>query len=118
MNTDIRSFITHTANGDWQPLIEKGRLFRGVYVQSLRQDMLAQRSPSILLKFEAGSAYPYHEHPAGEEIFVLDGECVIENTLLRAGDYLYTPPGYRHAVRSDTGCTLLLIIPEEVVILQ
>jgi hypothetical protein len=31
--------------------------------------------------------------------------------------YLYTPPGSKHSVRSETGCTLLFQVPEEVEIL-
>ena len=64
-----------------------------------------------------GASYPYHNHPAGEEIFVLDGSCLIEGTTLVAGDYLYTPPQYKHSVKSETGCTLFFVIPEEVEIL-
>ncbi|MDJ1499425.1 hypothetical protein [Xanthocytophaga agilis] len=41
----------------------------------------------------------------------------MENTTLKEGDYLYTPPSFKHSVTSQTGCTLLLIIPEEVEIL-
>jgi hypothetical protein len=37
--------------------------------------------------------------------------------MLQAGDYLYTAPGEKHSVRSETGCTLLFQVPEEVVIL-
>jgi quercetin dioxygenase-like cupin family protein len=74
-------------------------------------------STTILLKFEPGSSYPYHNHPGGEEIFVLDGRVTIEGAELATGDYLYTPPGYKHAVRSEEDCTLLLMIPEEVEIL-
>ena len=74
-------------------------------------------STTILLKFEPGSSYPYHNHPGGEEIFVMEGKVVIEGAELAAGDYLYTPPGYRHAVQTDTGAVLMLVIPEEVEIL-
>jgi hypothetical protein len=33
------------------------------------------------------------------------------------GDDLYTPPNFKHAVKTITGCTILFIVPEEVEIL-
>ncbi|HXL56306.1 MAG TPA: cupin domain-containing protein, partial [Chitinophagaceae bacterium] len=47
--------------------------YKGVSVISLKFDEATQRSITILLKFEPGASYPYHNHPGGEEIFVLQG---------------------------------------------
>ncbi|WP_249219665.1 cupin domain-containing protein [Chitinophaga sp. HK235] len=117
MNTDIQHYITKSNHTEWQPLIEKGIHYKGIFVKSLRYDEAAGRSKTILLQFEPGAHYPYHNHPAGEEIFVLQGEAIVEQTTLHAGDYLYTPPGFKHSVTSHTGCTLLFVVPEEVEIL-
>jgi len=117
MNTDINHYIVRSNQKEWQPLIEKGIHYHGISVVSLRYDEAAQRSKTILLKFEAGATYPYHNHPAGEEIYVLSGEVTLEGVTLSAGDYLYTPPNFKHSVTSKTGCTLLFVIPEEVEIL-
>ncbi|SKA30753.1 Cupin domain protein [Chitinophaga eiseniae] len=117
MHTDIQHYITHSNQQDWQPLIEKGIHYKGIFVKPLRYDEASQRSKTILLKFEPGAVYPYHNHPAGEEIFVLSGEAVLEQATLTAGDYLYTPPGFKHSVSSPSGCTLFFVIPEEVEIL-
>ena len=117
MSTAIKDFIVNTNDIEWQPLVEKGIHYKGVYVKSLRYDEATKRSPVILLKFDAGAEYPYHNHPDGEEIFVLKGTCIIENAILSKGDYLYTPPGYKHAVKTETGCEMLFIVPEEVEIL-
>lgn len=116
-STNIEDHIVRNNNRQWQPLIEKGIHYEGVYVISLHYDQRKERSTTILLKFEAGAIYPYHNHPAGEEIFVLSGEAILEEATLGEGDYLYTPPGFKHSVRSQAGCTLLLNIPEEVEIL-
>ncbi len=116
MNSDINNYIVRN-NLEWKPLIEIEVQYKGVWVKSLRYDSGKGRSTSILLKFEPGSSYPYHNHPAGEEIYVLEGEVIIEGTTLTKGDYLYTPPDFKHSVRSEKGCTLLLVIPEEVQIL-
>ena len=71
-----------------------------------------------MLRFEAGASYPNHVHPAGEEVFVLEGEVRFGAVALKQGDYLYTPPGETHSVFSRTGCTMLFVVPEEVVVLK
>jgi len=48
---------------------------------------------------------------------ILEGDAIIEGEKLSAGDYLYTPPNFKHSVKSENGCVLLLVIPEEVEIL-
>jgi quercetin dioxygenase-like cupin family protein len=102
---------------EWKPLVESGVDTRGILVKPLRTDPVTGRAPAFVLRFEPGARYPYHNHPAREELFVLSGSCVIEGDVLEAGDYLYTPPGFKHSVRTDTGCTLLFQVPEEVVVL-
>ncbi len=117
MNTNISNYITNSRQLEWKPLQEEGVDSRGVYVKVLRYDEQTKRAPTILLKFEPGARYPYHNHPAGEEIFVLEGDAILEGQQLFAGDYLYTPPGFKHAVTSEKGCVVLFIVPEEVEIL-
>ncbi len=48
----------------------------------------------------------------------MQGTCLTNSTELKAGDYLYTPPGFKHAVKTETGCELILFIPEEVEIVD
>jgi quercetin dioxygenase-like cupin family protein len=114
----MENYITRTNNAEWKLLNEDGVDSTGIYVKSLRYDQQQHRSPAILLKFDPGAKYPYHNHPAGEEIFLLKGSCLINESTLKEGDYLYTPPGFKHAVKSETGCEMLLIIPAEVEILK
>lgn len=108
--------IFRAAEVDWQPLDEPG--ITGIYVKSLRYDPETGRSPTILLRFEPGARYPVHSHPAGEEIYVLEGDIHLGKDHLHAGDYIYTAPGNIHAVRTDGGCIVLLNAPEEVVIIK
>jgi quercetin dioxygenase-like cupin family protein len=117
MSTNVLNGQVKTAEIEWKPLVESGVDTRGISVKVLRIDPATGRAPSFLLRLDPGANYPYHNHPAGEELFVLSGRCLIEGTMLEVGDYLYTPPGSKHAVRSQTGCTLLLQVPEEVQIL-
>jgi quercetin dioxygenase-like cupin family protein len=117
MNTQSLDGLVKTASMQWKPLVESGVDTEGISVKPLRTEPATGRAQSFVLRFEPGAKYPYHSHPAGEELFVLSGSCVIEGAMLEAGDYLYTPPGSKHAVRTDTGCTLLFQVPEEVIIL-
>ncbi|NSL86983.1 cupin domain-containing protein [Chitinophaga solisilvae] len=117
MNTDILHYTTRSSELPWKPLEEKGIDTKGIFVKVLRYDPNTGRAPVILLKFEPGAAYPYHNHPGGEELFVLSGEVILEGHTFAAGDYLYTPPGFKHSVTSETGCVVLFSIPEEVEIL-
>lgn len=118
MDTDINNYIIRNSQKEWYPLIEKGIHYDGISVISLRFDETKGRSTTILLKFEPGATYPYHNHPGGEEIFVLSGEAILENVILSEGDYLYTPVNFKHSVTTKTGCTMLFIVPEEVEVLK
>ncbi len=113
----FEDYVKRSSALEWQPLIENEVHYHGVFVKSLRFDQPTNRSKTILLKFEPGSSYPYHNHPAGEEIFCLEGSCEVFEGTLNAGDYLYTPPNGKHSVKTDVGCVLLLSIPEEVELL-
>jgi quercetin dioxygenase-like cupin family protein len=101
---------------DWRPLAEPG--VSGIFVKALRFDEETRRAPTILLKFEAGATYPAHNHPGGEEVFVLEGDLKLGKDHLYAGDYLYTSPNGKHAVWSENGCVALVIAPQEVEILK
>ena len=108
--------LVRTNESDWKALNEPG--VSGISVKVLRFDKANGRAPTFLLKFEPGATYPAHDHPAGEEVFVLEGEVSFGKHHLKAGDYLYTPPWGKHAVWSKQGCVMLLCVPEEVVILK
>lgn len=102
--------LVRTHEIEWKPLPEAG--ISDIYVKVLQYDQEAKRAPTILLKFAPGATYPLHTHPGGEEIFVLEGELTVGKDHLRAGDYLYTVPDGKHAVRSAQGCIVLLKAPQ------
>ena len=114
---NIQDYITKSNKVNWEPLIENGINYEGLSVKSLQFDKATNHSKAILLKFEKGASYPYHVHPEGEEILVLEGSCEIHHETLTQGDYLYTPPTGKHSVYSKTGCVLFLSIPEEVILI-
>lgn len=115
MNTEIQDYIVKTASFEWSPLVEEGVDCTGINWMPLRWE--ENRPVTFLLKFDPGASYPYHNHPGGEEILVLDGSCELESVIFNKGDYLYTPPNFKHSVKSEAGCTLFLMVPKEVEIL-
>jgi anti-sigma factor ChrR (cupin superfamily) len=61
-----------------------------------------------IVRYDAASAFPVHDHPGGEEIFVLDGTFSDEHGDYPTGSYLLNPEGYRHAPSSKDGCVLFV----------
>jgi quercetin dioxygenase-like cupin family protein len=118
MDKNVPALHVKSSDLGWKPLIENGVKTDGIFVKVLRYDEQTKRAPVILLKFEPGATYPAHNHPEGEEVFVIEGEVKFGNNNLSKGDYLYTPPDGKHAVWSKNGCVMLLNIPAEVEILK
>jgi anti-sigma factor ChrR (cupin superfamily) len=116
MSKESFTQLVRSYQAEWRPLAEPG--VSGVFVKTLRFDKETQRAPTILLKFEAGASYPAHNHPGGEEVFVIEGDLKVGKDHLRAGDYLYTPPDGKHAAWSEKGCIALVNVPQQVEILK
>ena len=107
----VRSTVVRTAETGWRQTQAPG-----VAVKILRSDT-ATGASSFLLKLEAGARVPAHDHPGGEELYVLEGDFQVGGDRLHAGDYLYTPPSGVHAASSVEGCLVLVMLPEPVRIL-
>jgi quercetin dioxygenase-like cupin family protein len=116
MNKASANQLVRSHQIEWQPLAEPG--MSGVFVKALRFDEETRRSPTILLKFAAGATYPAHNHPGGEEIFVIEGDIKLGKDHLYTGDYLYTAANGKHAVRSENGCIVLVNVPQQVEVLK
>lgn len=115
MNETVKNQLVRSNGINWKPLPEPDA--EGIYVKVLQFDKATKRAPTFLLKFDAGATYPAHNHPAGEEIFVLEGDLRLGKDHLFAGDYLYTAPNGKHVVKSINGCVVLIKTPEPVEIL-
>ena len=61
-----------------------------------------------VVRYEPDSKFPAHDHPAGEEILVLEGVFSDEHGDWPAGTYLLNPEGFRHAPFSKPGCVLFV----------
>ncbi len=105
------SVVRSEASG-WKPLEQPG-----VGLKLLRADRTSGAS-TFLVRMEPGARVPLHDHPAGEEIFVVEGEVRIGGERLGPGDYLYTPPDARHAATSEAGCVFLVVLPQPVRVVE
>ena len=61
-----------------------------------------------VVRYEPASRFPAHDHPAGEEILVLEGVFSDEHGDWPAGTFLLNPEGFRHAPFSESGCVLFV----------
>ena len=73
---------------------------------------------SALLRFDPKSKFPAHDHPGGEEVYVIEGSLRVGSHTLQAGDYLWTPPGGIHDAESEHGCVIFLTAPEGIKVLE
>ena len=104
--------LVHSTERKWAPL----PYGKGVSLSSLLPN--GRGGGWALLRFEPRSKFPAHDHPGGEEVYVIEGSLRIGKETLRAGDYLWTPPGGIHDAESEQGCTLFLSAPEGIKVLD
>ena len=61
-----------------------------------------------IVEYAAGSEFPEHGHPEGEEILVLEGTFSDQRGDFRRGSYLLNPEGFRHTPYSRQGCVVFV----------
>ena len=105
LNADLSvRAVMHGADMDWQaspsPTVWRKRFYRDGPTEA--------GIVTSLVRYDAGSTFPTHHHPDGEEIFVLDGIFSDEHGDYPAGTYLLNPDGTSHSPHSKDGCTLFV----------
>ena len=99
---DLQMFTIRSADLDWQP-----RRIEGVQAVVLFRDEI-NRTHHLLVKAAAGVVYPFHQHAGIEEIYMLEGELVINDEIYLPGDYIRSYPNSIHAPSTNTGCMFLI----------
>lgn len=61
-----------------------------------------------LVAYQANSQFTPHQHPKGEEFFVLSGTFSDEHGDYPAGSYIRNPPGSSHQPYSQEGCLIFV----------
>ncbi|KXS38679.1 cupin domain-containing protein [Modicisalibacter tunisiensis] len=67
-----------------------------------------QARATSIVRYAAGSHFPAHRHPGGEEILVLSGIFSDEGGDYPAGWYIRNPPGSSHQPFSHEGATIFV----------
>jgi len=80
----------------------------GVSRIHLEREAAESGHTTSFVKFEADSFFPPHEHPLGEELYVLEGTFSDENGDYPAGTYIRNPLGSKHCPFTKEGCTLFV----------
>jgi anti-sigma factor ChrR (cupin superfamily) len=80
----------------------------GVWRKPLAREEAERGHATSIVRYDAGASFSAHDHPLGEEIFVLEGIFSDESGDYPAGTYFRNPEGFRHAPFSKDGCTILV----------
>ncbi|HEX4993676.1 MAG TPA: cupin domain-containing protein [Methylomirabilota bacterium] len=73
---------------------------------------------SFLVRVARGARVPRHDHPGGEEIYVVGGRARIGGRPVKTGDYFWTPPGGAHDLVADEETLIFVNAPRGVVFLE
>ncbi len=104
INMDFtKRVVIHTNEQCWQesPL-------PGVWRKPLARENRESGHATSIVRYDVGAKFSRHNHPLGEEIFVLSGTFSDETGDFPAGSYFRNPKGFTHAPFSLNGCELLV----------
>ena len=87
---------------DWLRGPNPGTWFKPLYTQPGFPERIR------LVRLDPGAGPVTHDHPGGEEIFVLEGAVEDEGGRYATGTWIRHPAGSSHATFSRTGCTMLV----------
>jgi anti-sigma factor ChrR (cupin superfamily) len=103
---DKRSRHVKSQDLPWQKM-----RFPGCEVKTLLFDAKTGLA-TMLMRMEPGAVLPDHEHVLIEQTYVLEGSLVDKEgpdagTEVKAGEFVWRPPGSRHTAWSPTGGTFI-----------
>ncbi len=101
-DTSLRA-VAETTNIKWETS-EAGGVLRK------RLERIDQKPEPVttIVRYQANSAFPAHQHINGEEIFVLEGTFSDNHGNYQTGSYLRNPAGTSHLPFSKDGCTIFV----------
>lgn len=95
--------ITRSEELPWEAAPIPGILSKALYVDAKR------KYSTSLVRVEPRAVYPSHRHNDIEEVFLLEGDFLIDGVHMRPGDYCRSEPGSVHG-QSSTECGALLLV--------
>lgn len=105
LNGDLRTRVAIDSDAmPWTPSpaghVERKRLHRVGPAES--------GQVTSIVRYRPGASFPEHDHPEGEEIFVIDGLFSDHHGDATRGMHLLNPEGFRHAPFSNEGCVIFV----------
>lgn len=84
---------------------------------------------TFLIRMAKGARAPHHDHPGGEETYIVEGRLRIANRadadgrpcpdlVLSAGEYGYAPPGETHDGVAEEAALFFVVAPRGSVIIR
>ncbi len=105
INADFdQRIVIDTGALDWQPSPSPTVWRKRLYLDGPEEAGVV----TSIVRYDADSAFPVHDHPGGEEIFVLDGVSSDEHGDYNSGSFLVNAAGSRHAPFSKDGCVIFV----------
>jgi len=98
--TARRHLALDTAKGEWQAGRTPGLQVLPLYAEDGYPEVMR------LVRYAPGTDFPRHDHPGGEEIYVIEGALEDEFGEHGAGAWMRYPAGSVHTPRSAGGCLL------------
>ncbi len=74
----------------------------------LEREKVESGQVTSIVEYKPRAKFTKHNHPLGEEIFVLSGEFADENGRYPEGTYIRNPPGSSHSPFSEKGCVIFV----------
>ena len=85
--------------------------WKGIYAKMLLEDK-ASGLMTMLMKWEAGTSLPLHEHVRIEQTYVLEGSLADDEGEVTAGNFVWRPQGSKHVATSPNGALILAFFLE------
>ncbi|WP_293271281.1 MULTISPECIES: cupin domain-containing protein [unclassified Microcoleus] len=96
------SLIVRSQNVRWKAYSVPGISIGKLYIDK------EKRQITCLMRLEPGVTFPLHRHADSEEVFVLEGDLIVEGEVCHQGDYIRSVPGSTHSPVTEGGCLLLI----------
>ncbi|WP_394146820.1 cupin domain-containing protein [Shewanella atlantica] len=104
LNMDFSKRVVVDSNTlDWLSSPQKG-----VSRKPLARENQESGHATSIVRYQVGAHFSAHNHPMGEEIFVLEGTFSDDDGDYPQGTYIRNPPGSSHRPFSTDGCTLFV----------
>jgi anti-sigma factor ChrR (cupin superfamily) len=92
--------VVDSNTADWQQSETQGRALLPLYEDAVHRERMR------LVRLAPGTRVAEHDHPGGEEVYILAGTLADAQGSYEQGTWLRFPDGSRHQPFSEQGCTL------------